>query len=128
MNQVIKPSVPRATFSSIKGWKNLMGVWVVLKQIYEKPRAMAADLMRRIRNMRCGKNDNVLTHFENLGSLREQPVSMGKLIATRTTPTSLLLLSHRSMTPRAPPTVTVRASAANFSLPTYSGVTVSHPR
>ena len=32
------------------------------------------------------------------------------------------------MTPHAPPTVTVHALAASFSLPTYSGVIVSHPQ
>jgi hypothetical protein len=33
--------------------------------------------------MRCGENDNLHTHFEHLGSLREQLASMGKLISDK---------------------------------------------
>jgi len=67
IKQVIGPSIPRATFSRIKGQKHIKGVWTILKQIYEeKTRALAADLMRRFWNTRCGENNSVCTHFENL--------------------------------------------------------------
>jgi len=82
IKQVISPSIPCAAFSRIKGQKNVKGVWDILKQIYEeKTRALAAHLMRRFRNTRCGDNDNVRTHFENLHNLREQLAGMGKLIS-----------------------------------------------
>ena len=82
IKQVIGPSIPRATFSRIKGQKNVKGVWDILKQIYEeKTRVLAADLMRRFRNTRCSESDNVCTHFENLRNLREQLAGMGKLIS-----------------------------------------------
>ena len=82
IKQVIGPSIPHATFSRIKGQKNVKGVWDILKQIYEeKTRALAADLMQQFRNTRCGENDNICTHFENLRNLREQLAGMGKLIS-----------------------------------------------
>jgi hypothetical protein len=31
--------------------------------------------------MRCGENNNLHTHFEHLGSLKEQLASMGKVIS-----------------------------------------------
>ena len=70
IKQVIGPSIPCAAFSCIKGQKHVKGVWAILKQIYEeKTGALAADLMRRFRNTRCGDNDNIRTHFENLRNL-----------------------------------------------------------
>jgi hypothetical protein len=82
IKQIIGPSLPRGPFSCVKGQKTVQGVWVILKQVYEgKTRALAADLMRRFQNMRCSKNDNLRTHFEHLGGLKEQLASMGKVIS-----------------------------------------------
>ena len=82
IKQVIGPSLPRGAFARIKGQKTVHGVWVALKQVYEeKTRALAADLMQRFRNTRCGENDNLRTHFEHLGALKEQLAGMGKLIS-----------------------------------------------
>ena len=72
IKQIIGPSLPRGPFSRIKGQKTVHGVWAILKQVYEeKTRALAADLMRRFRNTRCGENDNLRTHFEHLNALKE---------------------------------------------------------
>jgi hypothetical protein len=84
IKQVIGPSLPCGAFSRIKGQKTVHGVWALLKQIYEeKTRGLAVDLMQRFRNTRCGENDNLCTHFEHLGSLREQLTGMGKLISDK---------------------------------------------
>jgi len=39
--------------------------------------------MRRFQNTRCGENDTVCTHFENLRNLQEQLARMGKLISDK---------------------------------------------
>ena len=82
IKQIIGPSLLRSPFSRIKGQKTVHGVWAILKQVYEeKTRALAADLMRRFRNTRCGENDNLRTHFEHLNALKEQLAGMGKVIS-----------------------------------------------
>ena len=82
IKQVIGPSLPRGTFSHIKGQNTMHGVWTTLKQVYEeKTRALAADLMRRFQNTRCGESDNLRTHFEHLSGLKEQLAGMGKVIS-----------------------------------------------
>ena len=81
IKQVIGASVPRSTFTCIKGQKSVKDIWAVLKTIYEdKMRALATNLMYRFRNVRCGKNNNVHTHFQTLGELKEQLAAMGKVI------------------------------------------------
>jgi hypothetical protein len=82
IRQVIGPSVPSAAFARIKGQKTVKGAWTTLKKIYEeKTRGLAADLMRRFRNTKCGENDNVRSHFEHMTNVREQLVAMGKAIS-----------------------------------------------
>jgi hypothetical protein len=82
IKQVIGPSLLRGTFSRIKGQKTVHRVWATLKLIYkEKTRVLAADLMQGSRNARCGEDNNLRTHFERLGGLREQLAGMGELIS-----------------------------------------------
>ena len=82
IRQVIGPSIPSSAFTRVKSNKSVKSVWEALKQIYEeKTRALVADLIRRFRNTRCGENDDVRAHFENLANLKEQLAAMGKTVS-----------------------------------------------
>src|SRR5579863_3868268 len=82
IKQVIGASIPYSAFTHIKGQKTVKDIWAVLKTIYkDKMSALAADLMCHFQSTRCGENDNVCTHFQNLSELKEQLAIMGKVIS-----------------------------------------------
>jgi hypothetical protein len=84
IRQVIGASVPSAAFAQIKGQKTVKGTWAVLKKLYEeKTCGLAADLMWRFWNTKCGENDSIRTHFEQMANVHEQLAAIGKVISNK---------------------------------------------
>ena len=82
MRQIISAMIPDTAFNHVKGCTNAKDTWTVLKKIYEERTcSLMADMMRCLRNKRCGDSDNLRTHFEQLSDLHEQLAAMGKIIA-----------------------------------------------
>ena len=58
-----------------------MDVWDALKVLFEgRTQMIVVDLHRQIQSMKCGEDNNVCTHFDNIANLREQLAAMGKSI------------------------------------------------
>jgi hypothetical protein len=82
IRQVIGASVPSAAFTRIKVQKTVKGAWAVLKKLYEeKMCGLSVDLMRRFRNTKCGENNSIRTHFEQMANVCKQLAAMGKVIS-----------------------------------------------
>jgi hypothetical protein len=97
VRQIIGATIPDTAFNRVKGCTNAKDTWTALKKIYEeRTRSLMANMMRCLRNKRCGDSDNLRTHFEQLSDLHEQLAAMGKIIAdndyTDLLMSSLLLL------------------------------------
>ena len=81
VKQAIAASVPDSIFNQIKGSTHAMDVWDALKALFEgRTQMIVVDLRRQIQSMKCGEDDNVRTHFDNIANLREQLAAMGKSI------------------------------------------------
>ena len=81
VKQAIAASVPDSIFNQIKGSTRAMDVWDALKALFEgRTQMIVVDLRRQIQSMKCGEDDNVRTHFDNIANLREQLAAMGKSI------------------------------------------------
>ena len=82
VRQIIGATIPDTAFNRVKGCTNAKDIWTALKKIYEERTcSLMANMMRRLRNKRCGDLDNLRTHFEQLSDLHEQLAAMGKIIA-----------------------------------------------
>ena len=58
-----------------------MDVWDTLKALFEgRMQMIVVDLHRQIQSMKCGEDNNVRTHFNNITNLHEQLATMGKSI------------------------------------------------
>ena len=81
VKQAIAASVPDSIFNQIKGSTCVMDVWDALKALFEgRTQMIVVDLCRQIQSMKCGEDDNVRTHFDNITNLCEQLAVMGKSI------------------------------------------------
>ena len=81
VKQAIAASVPDSIFNRIKGSTRAKDVWDALKKLFEgRTQMIVVDLRRQIQSLKCGEDDNVRTHFDNIANLREQLAAMGKTI------------------------------------------------
>jgi hypothetical protein len=81
MKQAIAASVPDSIFNRIKGSTRAKDVWDALKALFEgRTQMIVVDLRRQIQSLKCGEDDNVRTHFDNIANLCEQLAAMGKTI------------------------------------------------
>jgi hypothetical protein len=81
VKQAIAASVPDSIFNRIKGSTRAKDVWDALKALFEgRTQMIVVDLRRQIQSLKCGEDDNVRTHFDNIANLREQLAAMGKTI------------------------------------------------
>jgi hypothetical protein len=81
VKQAIAASVPDSIFNHIKGSTRTKDVWDALKALFEgRTQMIVVDLRRQIQSLKCGEDDNVHTHFDNIANLREQLAAMGKTI------------------------------------------------
>jgi gag-polypeptide of LTR copia-type len=52
-----------------------------LRRVYEeRSKALVADLIQRFQNKHCEEDESIRLHFEYLADLREQLMTMGKLV------------------------------------------------
>ena len=81
VKQAIAASVPDSIFNRIKGSTRAKDVWDALRALFEgRTQMIVVDLRRQIQSLKCGEDDNVRTHFDNIANLREQLAAMGKTI------------------------------------------------
>ena len=81
MKQAIAALVPDSIFNRIKGSMRTKDVWDVLKVLFEgRTQMIVVDLRRQIQSLKCGEDDNVRTHFDNIANLHKQLATMGKTI------------------------------------------------
>ena len=81
MKQAIAALVPDSIFNRIKGSMRTKDVWDVLKALFEgRTQMIVVDLCRQIQSLKCGEDDNVRTHFDNIANLHKQLATMGKTI------------------------------------------------
>ena len=81
VKQLVAGSVPDTVFSQIKAGLKAKEVWDQLRTLYEgRSKLILVDLRRKLQNTRCGPEDDVRAHFENLADLKEQLAAMGHTI------------------------------------------------
>jgi gag-polypeptide of LTR copia-type len=70
VKQLIAALIPDSAFNQVKLGSSLKEVWKKLKQLYEGcMEMMITDLNQRLGSSKCGEEDNVCTHFQNLTDL-----------------------------------------------------------
>jgi hypothetical protein len=78
---LIASSIPDSAFNKIKDKSNAKEAWEALKELHEKRSPMVAiELRWRIGNIRCGDDENLRTHLENLQVMKEKLASLGSNI------------------------------------------------
>ena len=81
VKQAIAASVPDSIFNRIKGSTCAKDVWDALKALFEgRTQMIVVDLRRQIQSLKCGEDDNVCTHSDNIANLHKQLAVMGKTI------------------------------------------------
>jgi hypothetical protein len=91
VKQAIAALVPDSIFNRIKGSMHTKDVWDALKKLFEGQMQMiVVDLRRQIQLLKCGEDDNICTHFDNIANLHEQLTAMGKTIPDEEYTTILL--------------------------------------
>ena len=81
VKQAIAASVPDSIFNHIKSKTRAKDVWDALKALFEgRSQMIVVDLRRKLQSMKCGEDDNVRVHFDQIADIREQLASMGTSI------------------------------------------------
>ena len=67
VKQAIAASVPDSVFNRIKTGTRAKDVWDALRALYEgRSQMVIVDLRRKIQSLKCGEDENVRTHFDNI--------------------------------------------------------------
>ena len=78
---VIAASIPNSVFTNVKSKPNTKEVWDALKALYEgRTQMVLVKMSQQLQTTRCGEDNSVRDHFDNLANLREQLAAMGKTI------------------------------------------------
>ena len=81
VKHAIAASVPDSVFNKIKSSTRAKDAWDVLKASFEgRSQMITVDLRRKIQSLKCGEDENVRTHLDNVANLREQLAAMGTTI------------------------------------------------
>jgi hypothetical protein len=81
MKHAIAASVPDSVFNKIKSSIHTKDAWDALKASFEgRSQMISVDLRRKIQSLKCGEDENVHTHLDNVANLREQLAAMGTTI------------------------------------------------
>jgi hypothetical protein len=77
--QIISTSIPDSVFNRIKSAANVKSLWEeLIRLMEERSKIYAIDLDRRLHATRCGHEDNVRDHLQNLADMRECLAAAGK--------------------------------------------------
>ena len=81
VKQAIAASVLDSIFNHIKGSTCVKDIWDALKALFEgRTQMIVVDLCRQIQLLKCGEDNNVCTHFDDIANLHKQLAAMGKTI------------------------------------------------
>ena len=78
---MIAALVPNSVFNKIKSSTQAKDGWDALKVSFKgRLQMIAVDLRRKIQSLKCGEDENVCTHLNNVANLHEQLATMGTTI------------------------------------------------
>ncbi|KAJ3489198.1 hypothetical protein NLJ89_g11551 [Agrocybe chaxingu] len=78
VKQAIASTIPDSVFNRIKTKKTAKNVWDALTEIFEnRSLTVAIDLRHQMQTIKCGKHEDVRTHFAKLANMNERLSSMG---------------------------------------------------
>ena len=102
MKHAITASVPDSEFNKIKTSMHAKDAWDTLKVLFKgRLQMITVDLCRKIQSLKCGEDENICTHLDNVANLCEQLATMGTTIPDNEY-TSILLgsipSSYKTMT------------------------------
>jgi hypothetical protein len=81
VKHTIAASVPNSVFNKIKSSTRTKDTWDALKASFEgRSQMISVDLRRKIQSLKCGEDENVRTHLNNIANLQEQLAAMGTTI------------------------------------------------
>src|ERR1700761_4803943 len=81
LKHTIAALVPDSVFNKIKSSTRAKDAWDALKALFEgRSQMIAVDLHRKIQSLKCGEDENVCTHLNNVANLHEQLATMGTTI------------------------------------------------
>jgi hypothetical protein len=86
VKQSIATSVPDSIFNRVKNKTRAKDVWDALKDLFEgRSQMIVVDLRRKLQALKCGEDEDVRAHFDQIADIREQLAAMGTTIPAMST-------------------------------------------